>query len=346
MDKEATQHDEASPVEEDMDKLFDEAAGINPDAADEQEEGVTADEQEEGEEPGQQEDEAGGEEQDGGGTNDEKVLDLSDNTVKPDATDKAAPAKTEVKKPEEKPAAPSWRDALTPEAKAEVERLEKEAQAFKHRARSDAGRVAALTRRVEELSRAAKNETSAEREKREALLRETMDQYPSLGASITAVREEAQQRADKLEQELAEERRQKFMREAVSKVETVHPGWLQTIKTPAFKSWLEAQSAEVKELARSDEPEHAVLMLDAFREKHPATSIETQEAEKPQQDATPEKKPASKTAAEIKAEREKKLEASQGVATTRAAVRDSTTSGSLDSDFDQAVKAAERRAKR
>lgn len=327
MNKDATQ-DAVASQDDDIEKLFNEAAGIKPDAASEEEaEDDTAEDKQEQDENG------------------DPDLDLSQNTVSEEATDKeGSPEKPLVEEPktkvEEKKGA-DWRVNLTPEAKAAVESLEKQANDFKHRARSDAGRVAALTRRVDELTRAPKNESNAQRDAREALLKETQEQYPTLAAAIQAVREESQQRTEKLETELAKERKEKVLREAAASVEAVHPGWLQTIKTPAFGTWLEGQSPELKALGDSDVPDHAVLLLDAFREAVPATSIDSKQPVVEQKGATQEQKPASKTAAEIKAEREKKLEASQGVA-TKETVRESTTnSGTLDDDFERAIKATE-----
>jgi hypothetical protein len=335
----ATQQQASQDDETDIEALFDEAASGGSSATDEQADDTAKDEDKQAEGEGE--------------AKSDPDLDLPDNTVVGEATDKEASTDDDGDKPEEKPA-PSWRDALSEEAKAEIDRIEAEARTraeevkkLKHAARSDAGRVAALTRKVEELSRAPKNESDAKRQAREALLKQLEDDYPQIATVIRAVRDEsveAAQNAEALAKKTAEESAAKARADAAALVEAAHPGWEQLRQTPEFKEWRKQQKPEIEALAWSDKPEDAILMFDAFREAHPATSSKTQDAtveSKP--DATQGKPASQKTAAEIKAERDKKLAAARGVE-TKVAARESTTDagGDVEALFDAETRRRER----
>lgn len=64
-------------------------------------------------------------------------------------------------------------------------------------------------------------------------------------------------------------------------VERKHQGYVETINTPEFKAWHDAQPAEVKALAESDEPEDAIDLLDRYK-AHVETPRQT-----PRQPQTP-----------------------------------------------------------
>jgi hypothetical protein len=335
--QEATQQEQASQ-EQDIETLFNEAAGITPASEEQTEDTAKASKDE-----GQQGEETGA----------EADLDLLQNTVKSDASQeegseaegaKPAPEKTETP-------ATSWRDSLAPEVKAEIEKIEAESVArdeeikkLRHKARSDAGRVAALTRQMDELRRAAQG--SAKAKSAEAVLEETRQKYPEIAEAIDVVRAEqhsTEERARALEQQRAQEEAQK--RHAA--VEAAHPGWKALLKSPVFQTWYGAAPEDIKALGSSTEPEHAIHLLDAFKEANPATSEVVKEAEEKQPAPTQEQKPASgKTAAEIAAERAKKLEAARGVE-TKPAARESTTEagGDVEALFDAETRRRERETK-
>jgi hypothetical protein len=91
--------------------------------------------------------------------------------------------------------------------KAEVDKLEAERvrlaelnNKLNHTARSDAGRVAALTKRVEELSRVAKAAGSAEAQKRKALFEKFEADYPEIAAAMKAQAEEQEDRITQAQQ--------------------------------------------------------------------------------------------------------------------------------------------------
>jgi hypothetical protein len=328
MTTEATQQQASQQEEPDMDALFAEA--VSTTATEEgAEKPATQPEQTESKTPS------------------ENDLDLSQNTVNKEATETTAsteaPAAT---KTEGTAAAADWRTALAPEVKAEVDKLEAERarlaemnNRLNHTARSDAGRVAALTRRVDELQRSVKSTGSAAAQEREALFKKFEADYPEIAAVMKAQMEDAKAQiasTQKTAEALAQDYAQKAQAEREAAVEAAHKGWKETIKAPAFTAWLGQQPQGVRALGASDEPGDAIALLNAFRQTNPATSQSQQQTTTTTttSTATGSGKP-SKTAAEIKAERQQTLAASTAVA-TRATSRTSTTdanSGELEGDF-------------
>lgn len=305
---------EASQDNDDIEALFTEAAGGAAAAASEEQAETT--EQPE-QKPTAQED----------GEVSESDLDLSQNAVKTEASEEEASAE---KKTEEAAKPADWRATLTPEVKAEIEKIEAQNNRLAHQARSDAGRVAALTKRVDELARLAKQGSSAAAKEREALLQKFAANYPEIAEAMKAQLEGTKAELESTKQlaaALAQKHEQDATVEREAAVEAAHPGWKTAIKEPAFAEWYGAQPSEVKALGASDEPGAAIALLNAYRASHPATSKSAETTETTQQTTT--RASASKTAAEIKAERAKTLAASAGVQ-TRAASRDSTTSGPSD----------------
>jgi hypothetical protein len=320
MTTQATQDTTASQdTIEDMDKLFAEAAGdtTSTAAAEEGAEETTT------EQPVTE-----------SKTVKEGDLDLSDNTVKVEATETAATIEGEQKPATEAAKAPpaDWRANLAPEVKAEIEKIEaeraraaEENERLQHRARSDAGRVAALTRAQVDLQKRVKEVDSAKAAERKALIEQLKADYPQIAAGLEALQQEQDVRiasAETLAQELARKAVADEAAKRFASVEAKHKGWMATIKTPAFAAWKDKQPPEVQALGASDEPADAIAMLNRFREAHPATSEVTQDTTTTTTTTTAAK--PSKTAAEIKADRAKTLAASGGPA-TRPATRESTT---------------------
>jgi hypothetical protein len=74
------------------------------------------------------------------------------------------------------------------------------------------------------------------------------------------------------------------------RVEEVHEGWQDTVKTPEFKEWLQRQPDDVRALAESERVKDAVSLLDKFKEhRNKAADIPPPE--------TPEQKKARLAAA-------------------------------------------------
>lgn len=62
----------------------------------------------------------------------------------------------------------------------------------------------------------------------------------------------------------------------------LHPGWISLVKTPEFKTWVEAQPDDVRQLSASDDIADAAKMLTAFK-KHKSDAAKVAQIEKDRQ---------------------------------------------------------------
>ena len=72
---------------------------------------------------------------------------------------------------------------------------------------------------------------------------------------------------------VAEIVQQEVAKREFARVDRLHPGWRDTVKTPAFEAWFKTQPQNVQALAESDVSDDAISMLNLFRES--ATSKAT-----------------------------------------------------------------------
>lgn len=72
---------------------------------------------------------------------------------------------------------------------------------------------------------------------------------------------------------VAEIVQQEVAKREFARVDRLHPGWRDTVKTPAFEAWFKTQPQDVQALAESDVSDDAISMLNLFRES--ATSKAT-----------------------------------------------------------------------
>lgn len=63
----------------------------------------------------------------------------------------------------------------------------------------------------------------------------------------------------------AQQTRQQQDAQVESIMETAHPGWRQTVRSPEFDQWLARQPRSVQGLAASERPADAILMIDLFK---------------------------------------------------------------------------------
>jgi hypothetical protein len=69
---------------------------------------------------------------------------------------------------------------------------------------------------------------------------------------------------------VAEIVQQEVAKREFARVDRLHPGWRDTVKTPAFEAWFKIQSQDVQALAESDVSDDAISILDLFRESAPS----------------------------------------------------------------------------
>lgn len=67
------------------------------------------------------------------------------------------------------------------------------------------------------------------------------------------------------QQQQAEQARQQQAAQVERTMEAAHPGWRQTVRSPAFDAWIARQPSSVQGLAASERPADAILLLDLFK---------------------------------------------------------------------------------
>lgn len=207
------------------------------------------------------------------------------------------PKPTETAKPKEVPAAaPELTDAEKAEAaeKAEFERLRNEKNYIEHRARTDSGRIDALSRKIQEMERARPAApvvppapTATETAEAESWKR-TEEEYPDLAKAVESrvqsqaerIREEvrAETRAvlQPIVQDAQQARQQRYedaMQAQEDVVEKAHPGWKQEVKSAKFNDWVNTQPPLIRSGLASNNAADAILVISQFKSATQSTSV-------------------------------------------------------------------------
>jgi len=191
-----------------------------------------------------------------------------------------------------------WTNVPETARRAYQEALE-ERERLRHSVHSNAGRVSALQRKINELetqlvggarpatSQAAPSGTQPTAQQvRDAMQTPEqwasfLEEYPEVAKAVDAriqsqfsqiqrdlnpLREDAQRRA----QVEAEQ----FQRSQYGALEQAYPQWRQTINTPEFQSWYQTQPASIQSLVESDYADDAIALLNFYSSSKgaPATS--------------------------------------------------------------------------
>lgn len=103
---------------------------------------------------------------------------------------------------------------------------------------------------------------------------EIKEQYPDWAEGIEALVQANRSAAgapeqgvdvEAIRQSVRDEMVETLRTEQLSRVEMRHPGWANTVGTPAFQQWKASQPAEVQALGASPFAEDAIRMLDLFK---------------------------------------------------------------------------------
>ena len=187
----------------------------------------------------------------------------------------------EVPKPEDtEPAQP----ALPPEVQERITKLEQEKAQFEHRFKSDLGRVAALQRKVDELSRAlaapqtapvaepAATSPNVAKTKFDEKIARVKELDPELADVLLALKEEAlessrRELTDKVSQTeqlfRQKEEQESWHREKARLLEMV-PQADQVFSNPLWREWKESQTPGVLALASSSNADEMYLAMQKF----------------------------------------------------------------------------------
>lgn len=190
--------------------------------------------------------------------------------------------------------APAIAEELPAAALARIAEAERRAAEAEHRAQSDAGRQAALQRRVAELTQQLDSRPASQASDDLAPLKES---YPEVAETVQSALRNVEQRVDAavntrmqaLDAELAPIRQNEYRRAAAEQMSAVDreiPGWRDTVRTDNFKQWLGGQHPAVQALAGSATANDAITALRLYQSAAPsAADINTQRRNAVQQAA-------------------------------------------------------------
>lgn len=182
---------------------------------------------------------------------------------------------------------------MTPEQKAHWERVQ-------HSDQSQRGRVAALTRKMQQGTAhtapapAAKTDTADtgkanEGDDLDAKMKAAAEEYPdAVGPFVEIITAMKSQIADlsKTVQPIADDRSEAELTEAYGILAKAHPDFAQIAADPSWEAWIEDQPEEIQRLATSFDPDHVSKTLDLFKleraQAAPAVDTATEEKRKRQ----------------------------------------------------------------
>ena len=170
---------------------------------------------------------------------------------------------------------------MTPEQKSHWEKVQ-------HSDQSQRGRVAALTRKMQQGTAqpapapAAKTEPAADTGKAnegddlDAKMKAAAEEYPdAVGPFVEIITAMKSQIADlsKTVQPIADDRSEAELTEAYEVLARAHPDYAQIAADPSWAGWIEDQPEEIQRLANSYDPAHVSKTIDLFKlERSQATA--------------------------------------------------------------------------
>lgn len=233
---------------------------------------------------------------------------------------------------------------LPQEARDHLAQLQRERDEARHKAQSDANRVAALSRKLAQQQAAGSALTAPPTQPNEAqkaldekitqLRKDYGDIADPIIELIEAQRNELQA-VRSVVSEVATERQQAAVEAETKALEERHPDWRQVASSPDFAGWLEAQPENVQRLASSWDARESSVVLTLFKTER-AETTGGQGAGNGVATATPETAPAA-TAAQPDARRTAQLDAGRDVR-SRPAPASSGPPEDFDAAFDYFAK--------
>lgn len=163
---------------------------------------------------------------------------------------------------------------------AEVERLRSEAETWKHKFYSDAGRVGALQRKINELEAALQSaslsqpqEDAADGYETPPELAEFKEDYPEIFEGVERyVRAELERRTKQIEAELNQRfapvnqmYEQQQTAAELAALSEAHPDWQEVAADEKFLEWLSVQPVPVQQMANSDYASEVSYVLDSYK---------------------------------------------------------------------------------
>lgn len=233
------------------------------------------------------------------------------------------PAK-EVVTPPEVVTPADWLAGLTPEVQEKVKALKEERDRLDHRVKSELGRVPALQRKVDELSRKLQDprpatpagdpqkattpsklqEKLAQIRLIDPLLADTLEDISS--SVVQPLREDLEAKIKDTTDLVREEREEQLFNQENAKLIAAVPQAHEVFKLPAYRQWVDDQTEGVRTLAKSIFADDVILVLEKF-----AKEMQSQQrVETPAPVTTPPVVVEDPKTTKVVQERERKLAAS------------------------------------
>ena len=213
-----------------------------------------------------------------------------------DATSGEAKTEGDSQSPSEAQAPDPFAD-LDPKVREAIAAIEKERDDARHRASSDASRVAALSRKLQQLQPPATSASAPEAEQTEAQkaldekVKQLKEDYGDIADPLIELIEQQKQELNTVRTVLtglSEERQAQVIAAETQALEARHPDWRDIAQSQDFAQWLADQPRNIQGLAESWDARETSVVLTLFK---------SEKAEATGQTATPaaEQKPDAAT---------------------------------------------------
>lgn len=196
-----------------------------------------------------------------------------------DATSGEAKADGGTQPPEDQ--APDPFATLPDDVRAKIAEIEKERDDARHRASSDANRVAALSRKLQQLQTPAPSATAPEAEKSEAQkalddkIKQLREDYGDIADPLVELIEQQRQELSTVRTVLtglSEERQAQVIAAETQALEARHPDWRNIAQSPDFAQWLAIQPPNIQGLAESWDARETSVVLTLFKSEKAETT--------------------------------------------------------------------------
>ncbi len=162
-----------------------------------------------------------------------------------------------VSPPESAPSGPTWEER--------VASLEQERDQYQHKWQSDAGRISAYQRKIEELEAAVRQSQARQQDPNDEEWSAIKEDFPEIA---TAMERRMDRRLQDLMQRIAPiEELNKNVRidQEYKSLAAEHPDWDRIRNLPDFNQWLTNQPDPVQKLANSDYAKDASYVLSSYK---------------------------------------------------------------------------------
>ncbi len=187
-----------------------------------------------------------------------------------------------------------WKD-VPADIRTRIAAIEKERDEARHKAASDAQRVAALSRKIQTMTTSAPAPVKKEAEPSEAQkaldakVKQLREDYPEVAEPmlelLAAERDKLATVTQKLET-VEGDRQQAFIQQQEALLTEAHPDWRQTVATTEFQAWMEAQPVGIQKLAESYDARETSTVISLFKTENGVAAKAEAPAPTPEQTAT------------------------------------------------------------